>query len=445
MRLLLPRRRRGAGLSRLSVRPRRSGAPPALLLLISLASLAGCGGGRAHARAHEGPEPAAEARPAFGITEDNANLLWSPEAHGPAAASAFMSSREALTALHPRYVRLLVDWARLQPSPAAPPELSASVDGCARGTGPCGTYEGLAGELAAIASQQRAARAAGRSGFEVVIDILGVPAWAALPPHGCEAAGTPSAARPIAASALSSYRALIAALVALGRREGVALPWWSPWNEPNDPRFLSPQRGSCGGAPAAPAVYAQLAEAMSNELGADDPSARILLGELGGYEDGSSHRLSIAQFVDALPAQVLCLAHTWALHVYAARLPGAAGQDPVGALEAALDTRGGCASGAEIWITESGAGAREPGRARSELPGEAGAACEALATQLLAWRRDPRVAAVFQYEFRDDPAYPVGLASADLRSLDPDYGLWLALREPVAPAAVSTPQSLCSP
>ena len=34
--------------------------------------------------------------------------------------------------------------------------------------------------------------------------------------------------------------------------------------------------------------------------------------------------------------------------------------------------------------------------------------------------------AVFQYEFRDDPAFPVGLASADLSHLSSTYRLWLA-------------------
>ena len=34
----------------------------------------------------------------------------------------------------------------------------------------------------------------------------------------------------------------VLALLALGREQGVALSWWSPWNEPNNPVFLSPQR-----------------------------------------------------------------------------------------------------------------------------------------------------------------------------------------------------------
>ena len=51
--------------------------------------------------------------------------------------------------------------------------------------------------------------------------------------------------------------------------------------------------------------------------------------------------------------------------------------------------------------------------------------------------RDPRVDAAFQYTFRDDPAFPVGLADAGLTRTWPAYDLWLAWggdRAPGAPA-----------
>jgi hypothetical protein len=52
--------------------------------------------------------------------------------------------------------------------------------------------------------------------------------------------------------------------------------------------------------------------------------------------------------------------------------------------------------------------------------------CLALALQLRRWYADPRVGAVFQYSFREDPAYPVGLLSADLAHVYPTYELWLS-------------------
>jgi hypothetical protein len=396
-------------------------------------TLGACGGGTARTRSVlEPPHPVESAGAAFGLTEDNADLLWNPAAASPPQATPFLVARRELTALHPRYLRLIVNWAALQPTAGAPPALGATVDGCARGIGPCGAYPGIEGELAAIASQQRAARNEGRSDFQVVVDILGAPSWAALSPHGCERAGTPSAARPILPRALAAYRSLVGDLLALAHREGVRLAWWSPWNEPNDPRFLAPQRSTCAadGAPLTTAVYAQLAGALAGELSVSGEGGQLLLGELGGYDRGSPHRLSIAEFVKAIPEDVACLSQTWAVHAYTARDRKHTESDPVAELEAALDARGGCAASASVWVTESGAGAPQPGRARTGAPGEGRAACLALAEQVGRWRADPRVGAVFQYTFRDDPAFPVGLTDAELRGLSPAYGMWHQLFAP---------------
>ena len=57
--------------------------------------------------------------------------------------------------------------------------------------------------------------------------------------------------------------------------------------------------------------------------------------------------------------------------------------------------------------------------------------------------RDPRVTAAFQYTFRDDPVFPVGLADVSLTRTWPAYTLWLAWGgerdprdpEPALPAA----------
>ncbi len=404
----------------------------ALALLAAALLAAGCGGGRrASTTAPATPVPS-PARPAFGVTEDNADLLWAPGAHAPAQAAPFAQARGWLDALHPRYYRLLIDWAALQPSPASAPDLSAPVDGCARGIPPCGAYPGVAGELEAIASQQRAARARGEAPPEVVIDLLGAPAWATLAPHGCEAPGAEATARALSPGALPAYRALIGELLALGRREGVALPWWAPWNEPDNPRFLTPQRASCSaeGEPLAPASYAELARAAAAQLKASGSSGRLLLGELGGYQSGSRHRLSVAEFVRALPQDVLCMSRDWSVHAYAAYGPRAhGGGEPVAALERALDERGGCAAGAQVWVTEAGAGAPRPGRPRSGSAAEQGAGARALAAQLERWRSDPRVAAIFQYSFREDPAYPVGLADPTLRSLYETYAIWAGLAQ----------------
>ncbi len=421
----------------------------ALIAVLALLWVCGCGTSSArHGTASVvelSPGPGSALRsggPAFGLTEDNADLLWSPDA--PSRPARFLTARRELTALHPTYVRLLVDWAALQPDPDRPSALEALVSGCARDVGPCGAYAGIRAELAAIATQQRAASGIRGGEFRVVIDIFGVPAWAARPPSGCELAGTTPFSRPLRPEAIAGYRALIRSLLGLAVRAGVALEWWSPWNEPNNSVFISPQRAACTAeSPAlSPTVYAALARAMAAELGADGGVHHMLLGELDDSLTDSPHRTSIARFVAALPADVICLGDVWSIHDYAARDASASSGDPVEALESALSARGACARDAPIWVTEAGAGAPHPGRPRPAGALEERVGCEALAAQLTRWYGNPRVQAVFQYTFREDPAFPVGLLSANLSHLYPAYDLWLdwsrlraAGEPPPAPAA----------
>lgn len=393
------------------------------LCALGVLAAAGCGSAwRPPRRPHAAADPARPlSGPALGITEDNANLLRAPALPAP---GAFAQARAELAALHPQYVRLLIDWAALQPSPAHAPQLSAEVDGCDRGVAPCGAYRGVRDELAAIASQQRI----DPGGFEVLIDVFGVPAWAAAQPHGCELPGSPAFARALAPAAIAGYERLVSALLALGREEGVRLRWWSPWNEPNDPRFLSPQRGECSAssAPLSAQVYAQLALAMANVLGVEGARHELVLGELQGLTVDSPRTTSISQFVAALPEEVACLSAVWSVHAYASygESSPAAGE-PLRALEGALDARGGCAAGAQVWVTEAGEGAPHAGQARPLGASAERAGCEAFAAQLARWSQDPRVGAVFQYTFREDPDFQVGLASPDLGHLFSSYGLLL--------------------
>jgi hypothetical protein len=381
------------------------------------------------------------------LTEDNADLLWSPALSTRSGGAAFAPARERLTALHPSYLRLLVDWAALQPSATSPPSLEGAIDGCARAVAPCGAYRGIAEELAAIVSQQRAARAEGRADFQVVLDVFGVPSWAAAAPSGCEHAGTQPFSRPISAAGLAGYRELIRALLELGAHEGVQLTWWSPWNEPNNPQFLSPQRASCttSSPSLAPAVYAQLAQAMAGELAADGGDHHLLLGELAAYPADSVHRTSVASFVAALPASVVCLSDVWSIHAYASFGVDATRTEPVAALEHAIDARGECGQAASVWITEAGAGAPRPGRRRGDDAGEQHEGCTALARQVIDWSHDARVGAIFQYSFREDTDFPVGLLSADLSRVYPAYGLWLSYaRARAREEKLGSPTALCA-
>jgi hypothetical protein len=365
--------------------------------------------------------------PAFGLTEDNANLLLPAGGDSPPGGLAFQTARERLAALHPRYIRLLVDWAALQPDADRPANLARTVDGCARTVGPCRAYAGIRDELRAIAAQQRVARAEGQPAFEVVLVLFGVPSWAARPAAGCELPDTHAFSRPISAAGLAGYRALIRSLLTLGAREDVALSWWAPWNEPNDALFVSPQRAACDPAmpSLAPAVYAQLAQAMADELSAAGGEHRLLLGELNAFESDSPHRTSISSFVAGLPQSVICLSDTWSIHDYASTAQAEPQLESTTVLEQSLDARGVCGQRARIWVTEAGAGAPHPGRARPPGAQDERAGCLALAAQLQRWVADPRIDAILQYSFREDPAFPVGLLSPGLTHVYPAYRLWL--------------------
>jgi len=146
----------------------------------------------------------------------------------------------------------VVRWDRVQPRAGERAAWSLPDRGCVRDRGPCAAYAGVREQLRAVRSQQRAG-----GGFEVLVVLTGLPAWAGSREPGCEPPGTP-APRAIAPAALPAYRALVASLLDLARREGVALRWWSAWNEPNLSAFLAPQRARCDvTAPTlAPARYA---------------------------------------------------------------------------------------------------------------------------------------------------------------------------------------------
>ena len=242
LRLLLPGRRGGAGLSGL----RHAGQLAALLLVARRDAGARAALRQAARRttsAHRAARPASPTGPAFGLTEDNADLLWSSD--GRASLAGGLPGRRAgahrtASELSASARRLGRPAARSQSRRPRSRPRSAAVRGR---WDRAASYAGLRDELAAVASQQRAA--GGGGGFQVVIDIFGTPAWAARAPSGCERLGTRPFSRPLSAAAIADYRALIASLLALGDREGVALDWWSPWNEPNDPVFISPQRAAC--------------------------------------------------------------------------------------------------------------------------------------------------------------------------------------------------------
>jgi hypothetical protein len=407
----------------------------AALVVVGQAA-AGCGGGGATSTMTSAPTTPApppgttstqEAPPmpaglapglAIGLNETNASLVRAPGTSPD--VPEFRPWQERVAALKPALYRLPIDWAALQPDPSKPANLAIPADGCMRGQGPCAPFDGIRGQLAAAASEQRAG-----NGFEVVVVFFGVPDWAARPAHGCERPGIQPRSRPITDQGLTQFRALVRGVASLARELDADIRWWSPWNEPNGAFFISPQRAQCStaGPSLSPGVYARLWDAVKAELDAVPGDQGMVLGDLAGVARGTKRGTGSGEFVRGLPEHVVCQAQVVAQHAYA-DLPGQKKQpgDPVKSTENALAAHA-CARDTPIWITETGVGGLHAGDERRTGAASLRAQCTTYDAQLGAWRKDPRIRAAFQYTFREDPAFPVGLADAGLTRTYPTYGM----------------------
>ena len=315
-------------------------------------------------------------------------------------------------------------------SPDGPIDWTKASDGCMRGMQPCRPYNGIRDTLRAIRSQQQAG-----NGFATMVVLYGVPEWAAVSAHGCERDGIAARSRPINAQGLEGYKKLVASLQDLARREGVDINWWSPWNEPNGPFFISPQREQCKGSSKslAPAVYAKLARAMRTELEARPadgrrrarrPEERAQVRHLDLRVLRRPARRRRLQRRRLRPAPVLQARRR-------RRRPRRRGRAREGPRPPAVHE-----GQADLGHRER---RRRSARRRQRSPKDESirADCQALNVSLRRWNNDPRVDAVFQYTFRDDPVFPVGLADAKLSKAWPAYELfkaWGGQRRPDDPA-----------
>jgi hypothetical protein len=320
--------------------------------------------------------------------------------------------------MHPAYYRLVIDWGAIQPVAANPADLAVRQEGCARGKPPCAGWQGIVDQLRALAARQR------QGGWDALVVITDTPAWAAEPVSGCTEDGAGPRSQAVKPSALPAYRELVRRVLGTARFVGARLRYWSPWNEPNHPFFLS-QRTACrASAPTrAPGAYVALVRALQAALDADTQPHELALGELAGVRDPSPRATSIAEFIAALPRDVVCRAGVWTQHAYIG------GRDPVPIVDAALRARG-CPGGVPpIWITETGVGGADSRLSIARGITSDAEGCGLLHARLVKWWRDPRVAAAFQYTLRDDPAFPTGLVSANLEHGRPALREWQAWGE----------------
>ena len=354
---------------------------------------------------------------AIGVTEPNPNLVASP-ADRP-VPEPWSRWRDALGAIRPAFYRLVIDWPSIEPRADAPADLSAPNAGCMRALEPCLGWAGVRDQLRALASRQR------EGGWQALVVITGTPDWAAAAPSSCERRGTQPRSRPPRPDALPAYQRLVTDVLAAAAQEGDDLRYWSAWNEPNHPYFLS----ACDPA----AQYAQLVRALQGALAGTD--RQIVLGETAGLLARKPHVTTVPDFIAGLPQDVVCSSPIWSQHAYIG------GADPVDPVAAALAARG-CPPPA-FWITETGVGAVPEDLSAARAIADEREGCRALHDRLVRWWNDPRVTLAFQYTLREDDKFPTGLISTDLTAARPALSEWTAwggAREPSAPP----PPAACS-
>ena len=383
------------------------------------------------ARATPTPEPTpppAGKGLAVGVTEFNANLVATTE--NRELPEPWNGVREKLGAIHPAYFRLVIDWASIQPAAETPANLDSPQGGCMREVGPCLGWGGVRDQLRALASRQR------EGGWTTLVVVTSTPDWAASPAGGCERPQAGPRSRPPSAAALPAYRELVQAVIEAGAEAGAALTYFSPWNEPNHPAFISPQRPECDPSvtSTAPAAYTKIARAMQQALADAPGDQQLVIGETAGLMKTTRYVTSVPDFIAGLPGDLVCATTVWSEHAYIG------GDDPVERVAAALAAHR-CPKPHTIWITETGVGNAPKFFSAGGSIANAARGCRALHAQLVRWYDDPRVTIAFQYTVREDDKFPTGLVSTDLTKDRPalaEWTAWAGTRTPTAPPPRST-------
>jgi hypothetical protein len=356
------------------------------------------------------PAPAPKKLPpplSIGLTEGDPRLLVPGGTTWRAAVK--------VVALKPNYVRVLVPWERLQPSALRKPNWDAPPGGCPRINPGCRSPLGLRSLLRAIKHRQDS-----DGGWKILVVPYFTPTWAATGGfRGCQKARSrkPRAQMPN----IAAYRRFLRGINALADKVGVKIDYITPWNEPNHPGFLQPQRATCNRRSKAvsPRRYAKLVRAAQRELRYEQT---IVLGSLAGLGQPRTYGAGAAEFIKGLPPDVACIEGPFAQHAYVGK-PGRRGRLPrranpasaarhtlIDDVLAALDAKG-CPQVKRLWIAETGTFDHR---------------CEAMSAALRSWARNDRIDAAFQYTFREAHHFPVGLVSPSLKKTYRSYRAWFA-------------------
>ena len=338
-----------------------------------------------------------------------------PEGEVPAE---FDRWRQELRQMRPTYYRLVIDWMSIASPDGGQVDFDKVQPGCMRDIAPCAGWAGVRDQLQAIGAAQRATEG---DRWQVLVVFAGTPEGLAGPATGCERAGTEARSRPPNDAGIIAYERLVEQVADIARAVDVELRYWSPWNEPNHPFFISPQRTECSAAAPSAAIgqYARLARSLRKALDAVPGKQEIVLGETAGLLQRKSSYTDVPQFIRRLPRDVVCSAVAYGQHGYVG------GPDPVDEVAQAL-RRHDCRRSHEIWMTETGVGAPRSGENRASSGKAQRRACRLIRKRLKAWYEDPRVTAAFQYTLREDDRFPTGLVTTDLSKAYPALREWQA-------------------
>ena len=343
----------------------------------------------------------------IGLTENDPRLLIPVGPTWRAAAK--------VVALKPAYVRVLIPWERLQPRASSKPNWDAPFSGCPPINPGCRSERGMRGLLAAIKQRQLE-----DGGWRILAVPYFTPLWAmAKPPSGCQKLRNRHARAQM--PRIAAYRQFLRAFNALADKVGVTIDFITPWNEPNHPGFLQPQRARCvaGAKAVSPMAYARLVRAARLEL---RYGQQIVLGSLAGLQRPRIYGAGASEFIRGLPRDVACLEAPFAQHAYigvrprdgglprAANVRLASRGELLDTVIAALDSHR-CGHRTPLWIAETGTFDHR---------------CPAMSAALRSWAVNERVDAAFQFTFRESRDYPVGLVSASLFETYRSYRAWYA-------------------
>ena len=194
-----------------------------------------------------------------------------------------------------------------------------------REVGPCLGWVGVRQQLQALATRQR------DGGWQTLVVLTGTPDWAAAPPSGCEREKTTPRARAPRPDALPAYRQLILDVLKVADEEGASLHFWSPWNEPNLPPFVSPAARGMRRGLAEPRAWRLHRARAHDDRRARRGARRTAAGDRrdrgpaeeheAGHERRAVHRRAPA-------GHRLRLARVLATRLHRRRRPGRAGRRP---------------------------------------------------------------------------------------------------------------------